>query len=373
MSTGKRNLIFQFLEALMIIMVIDDHMSTRIGILASIFPYNSFYMPLFVFISGYFYHEQKIGENIKHKIRHLLLTYLAWAVLGEMVAYIFLRMNIVNWYVDPFNLKNLIKLFTLNPLTSIVGASWFVIMLFWVSVIYNVVNHLFKLRGPQQDYAFLFVFVALGVLDLKLCMAGFNHYLPYLFILRTLWFIQFYHMGKLFHRYWEGYVKKWSSLYTCISCVGINVLLICLVGDKVNFFSTGWMDSFHSSFLPIVTSFTGILFWYKVMQYFSEKLGGVHIIDYIAENTFTIMECHLIFVNLPNFYAYYQYLQGNAFYANFPAAKFIANAWLRYSPNTRLVGFFCGILGSLLTIFLIHWANSQIKRLSKRFQNGLLR
>lgn len=35
-------------------MVIDDHMSTRIGILSSLFPYNSFYMPLFVFISGYY-------------------------------------------------------------------------------------------------------------------------------------------------------------------------------------------------------------------------------------------------------------------------------------------------------------------------------
>ena len=37
---------------LAIIMVIDDHMSSRIGFLSSIFPYNSFYMPLFVFISG---------------------------------------------------------------------------------------------------------------------------------------------------------------------------------------------------------------------------------------------------------------------------------------------------------------------------------
>ena len=58
-----RNQTFQYLEALAIIMVIDDHVGTRIGFLSSIFPYNSFYMPLLVFISGYFYHKKPI-KNI---------------------------------------------------------------------------------------------------------------------------------------------------------------------------------------------------------------------------------------------------------------------------------------------------------------------
>lgn len=59
-----------------------------------------------------------------------------------------------------------------------------------------------------------------------------------------------------------------------MGCVGVNVLLICMVGDYINFYATAGMGSFHSSILPIVTSFTGSLFWYKVMQYLSEKLGG---------------------------------------------------------------------------------------------------
>lgn len=53
MEKMNRNQTFQWVEALAILMVLDDHMSTRIGILSSIFPYNSFYMPMFVFISGY--------------------------------------------------------------------------------------------------------------------------------------------------------------------------------------------------------------------------------------------------------------------------------------------------------------------------------
>lgn len=58
-----------------------------------------------------------------------------------------------------------------------------------------------------------------------------------------------------------------------------------------------------------------------------------------------------MFVNLPNFYAYYQYLHGNVLYANFPVAKFIGGAWLRYSPNTRLIGFFLWFTGKLIDYF----------------------
>ena len=61
MSVKKRNMTFNCLQALLILMVIDDHVSSRIGLLTSIFPYDSFFMPFFVFISGYFASMQNHG------------------------------------------------------------------------------------------------------------------------------------------------------------------------------------------------------------------------------------------------------------------------------------------------------------------------
>lgn len=55
-----RNVTFSCLEAIAIIMVIDDHTGRHIDILSNVFPYNSFYMPLFVFISGYFYKKTNL-------------------------------------------------------------------------------------------------------------------------------------------------------------------------------------------------------------------------------------------------------------------------------------------------------------------------
>ena len=78
-----RNQTFQYLEALAIIMVIDDHVGTRIGFLSSIFPYNSFYMPLLVFISGYFYHKKPIKKYLIHKTKKLFLPYMVWNIIGN--------------------------------------------------------------------------------------------------------------------------------------------------------------------------------------------------------------------------------------------------------------------------------------------------
>lgn len=87
----------------------------------------------------------------------------------------------------------------------------------------------------------------------------------YRFVLRTIWYLQFYHMGRMFRLYWERQVERWRLLYTCGVCCAINILLICVFGDKVNFYSTSGMSQFNSWWMPLCTSITGTLFWYKVM------------------------------------------------------------------------------------------------------------
>ena len=65
----ERNQTFSYLYALAIIMVIDDHCGSRIGFFTSIFPYDSFFMPLFVFCSGYFYKHNNFVSILKHKTK----------------------------------------------------------------------------------------------------------------------------------------------------------------------------------------------------------------------------------------------------------------------------------------------------------------
>lgn len=92
----------------------------------------------------------------------------------------------------------------------------------------------------------------------------------------------------------------------------------------------------------------------------SKRIGQVRIVDFVAENTFTIMMCHLIFVNIPNFVVYLQIRGGGTAFGDFPVQKFIAGAWVRYSPASRLAGFVCGLLGSLLVAWIINKAKEWI-------------
>ena len=349
---------FQYLKALLIIMVIDDHMSSHIGILSSVFPYNSFYMPLFVMISGYFYKKQPIIENLKKKINHLLFPYIVWCLLGNLLAYCLYKFDIVNWYI-PLTL-NMIKKILIHEPTPMVGAGWFAIMLFYVTVLYNVIRILLKKEGLVIDISILLVSIILGVWILQLCMEGYAKDIVTVSFFRLVFYFQFYHIGWMFKCYWEKGLKKWNGLYVCLGCVFCNVILMCLLKKNINFNSTANMGFFNSRYLPLVTSITGGLFWYEVVSYLTKKNEKIRWIDFIADNTFVIMMSHLIFANIPNFYVYFKIRQGSKLYVDFDMLAFRSGPWFRYTSETCILGFFCGLIGSLIIAYIISVVKSRI-------------
>ncbi len=364
----QRNQIFQYLKAIAIVMVIDDHMSTRIGILSSIFPYNSFYMAMLVFISGYFYKKRGVAVNIGKKVKGLLIPYLGWAIAGIVVAYILKNLGIVNWHRSVRDSSFLWNLLAIEP-PPIVGAMWFAIMLLWVSILYNLIRAIPIWRSEHRsDYALLALSILVGMLSLKLCMAGYCSNRWYLPFLRAAFYFPFFHMGVMFRRYWEKYIQNVRTLYLCGICVLINVILLCEYGESVNFYSTSGMASFQSFWLPFVTSVTGTLFWYKLAQFVSTRVGSVGVIDFIADNTFCIMASHLLFINIPNFFVYFRKLGGSERYPDFDMELFRNSPWVRYSPNTRLAGFFCGLICSLLLAWLLEILKRKFTEIMKRSQ-----
>lgn len=351
-TAGKRNQTFNFLYTMAIIMVIDDHCSTRIGFLSSIFPYNSFYMPMFVFASGYFFKFGGCLSVLKHKSQKLLIPYLLWNVAAMMVACLLDKLTGVDWVKTPSLYTVLFMLANQSP-TSLNGAAWFVNMLFWVSVGYNVLRNILK-PGVKNDILLTILFVFTGFATVELCIQGYSAKTSlWLFVLRNAFYIQFYHYGYMFRRYGERFIHKCKRIAVCSACVLVNVVLIIIFGEKINFYSTALMRSFYVWYLPLMTSMSGILFYYEIMEYLSGKIGQNPITDFISRNTLTIMQVHLLFANLPNFYAYSQYMKGNPAFADFPINKFINGAWVRYSPDSRLIGFFCGVIGSFIVAYLL--------------------
>ena len=354
--SNKRNLIFSYLEAIAILMVIDDHTGTHINILANIFPYNSFYMPLFVFISGYFYKKQGVLKNIKNKIIHLFIPYIICTLIGNGIAFILEKNNLVYWY-ESISSTSIWQWLTVCP-PSTTSAAWFAIMLLWVSIAYNSICGIIKSESKSVAYIMLIALICIGEISVHFCMRGYNTNLNYLPWLRMAFYIQFYHLGVMFKKYWESYIQKMHIEIVCGLCVLINLLLFNFYGRDISFPSSCWMGNFKSWYLPIITSITGILFWYKIMQVFSEKIGEVKIIEFLAQNTFLIMEIHLFFINIPNFYTLYKVVFGKLLCIEFDRGVFEATPWV--GVNGNIYSFFTGLIGSVIFIHIIRMCKMKL-------------
>ena len=217
----ERNQTFVYLYVLTILMVIDDHCGTRIGFLSGIFPYNSFYMPLFVFASGYFFHQRPLWDTLKRRTKRILLPYIVWDVVMVALAFPVDAILHVNWSRKP-SVLTVVRMLVDSPTTTLNGAAWFAIMIFWLSILYTVLRMIVR-SGVVQDCILTAVLVALGMIAVYLCMYHMPQDEYALFAMRlacrTLFFLQFYHLGYVFKKYFEAHMQRLNKGIVCIVCV----------------------------------------------------------------------------------------------------------------------------------------------------------
>lgn len=94
---------------------------------------HAFHMPMFFFISGFFYKKRdcSIGEYFGKKARSLLVPYISFGITHYFVKII----------LDGFSIKPLIYLFTFNTVSlPIAGALWFLTALFFTDIIYFLLD-----------------------------------------------------------------------------------------------------------------------------------------------------------------------------------------------------------------------------------------
>ena len=162
-----------------------------------------------------------------------------------------------------------------------------------------------------------------------------------------------------------------STCLLCGICIFINLLLIYFYGYDINFSASCWMANFNSYYLPVITSLTGILFWYKIMQEFSENWGGgFSTINFFAKNTFWIMESHLFFINIPSFYTWYKKVFQGITYSSFDQKLFESSPWM--GSNGSIVAFFTGVIGSAIFVCIIRFGQKKVRLLSNKYLNNIV-
>lgn len=297
-KTGRKtNKTFMILSALGIIFVVDDHLAHPLSILTSIFPYDSFYMPMFAFISGYFFKEtycrswkDTIIYGIK-KFQKLFLPYLGWILFYDCLNWLFCHWGI--WHIGPLPLREIIYgIVTSGVVFAFNSPAWFAPLLFCVSVCYCMLR--FLLRKCWNDTFALVALISLGAASVYIARTDYN--VPLLYTpLKIAFFLQFYHMGLFFKNHLETWFHKTSTITVCFTAVTCNIILISIYGHAIEFGLCSAMAGFGTTnlLLPLITSVTGIAFWLKIANLLVPIWGESKLVNYISDHTFFIMTHHI--------------------------------------------------------------------------------
>lgn len=212
---------------------------------------HAFHMPMFFFVSGFFFRFSDTKNFLKKKIKTLIIPYI---IFGSFNIYIYSLLK-GKFYYNAFE-----HLFWINTEGLMdVGAVWFLTSLFWASIIYLIIN---KLVMPRSMIHLIVVVLAiLGNLSYQLSSIRLPWSLESAFVA-----VGFIHLGNIFYKkkdntiinrifklsffelliltvitcyliYINGYINMRTGQYANISLFWINALLsIIIVWNTSKFF-----------------------------------------------------------------------------------------------------------------------------------------
>ena len=173
-QTHPRDIRFTVLSVLGMIFIVDGHLNNSFLDWGGMFPYYSFHVPLFLFISGYFYRPDfpSEGDLSLHNL------FIEPFITGHQFVY-----NLAAWFVPALFLVEVVNLFLRRLMGGIIKKEWFRTLLYLV----------------------------IGISGILLAMSEKNTG-PWLPLVRTMFFLPIYQFGVLYraelerHDSWNGFL-----------------------------------------------------------------------------------------------------------------------------------------------------------------------
>ena len=267
---------------------------------------NQFHMPFFFIISGYLYKKKdKWLDFLLGKIRGLWVPYVLSSVITIMFS--------LAWRVSGnklFLLKRLIKAGLLLEPGPLLGAMWFIQVLFYSILLYDlivrIINRAFELQSE----------IVISVIVVVLLVVGINTHLPYhcSVILNTVFFI---HLGQLMKNH-----RHWASCKIPMFFVLFSVCVIISILNKTSYTT----NTYTNPMLFIVSALTGSIgiigickyvyrenYLFRGLAYLGEKSKGPLIWQFVAFKiviAFQIVVYRLSWERIIEFPVIYEYASG---------------------------------------------------------------
>lgn len=291
---------FGILSALAIIMIVAGHTGYDILTVGGLFPYYSFHVPLFLFISGYFYRteeEERPLLYVKKKAKRLLLPYFVWNLVYGLIAWA-LRAFCGFSMGEAVSFKTLFVSPFLNGYQFIYNyAAWFVPVLFLIEMMNLCMRLILRKLHLQYEWLILLGSLLVGMAVVQFAIGG-HVWGLYKTPGRILFLYPCFQMGRYYKKKLESRDALGNLPYFTI-VTGLQVLLhLCCNGLA---YSSVWCTGFaNGPLIPYVTVVSGVAFWLRVSKILSplcdmaavRPTGGFLL--YLSRNTYAVMMHHVM-------------------------------------------------------------------------------
>lgn len=302
-GSGERNRTMGILTGIAIILVVLGHLDMSELSVFGLFPYYSFHVCVFIFVSGYFYspeHEEHVLSYIARKALRLLVPYYVCNLIYGIVSTILSQRGFT--YCNPISLWRLcIEPFLGGHQFGLNFAAWFVPALFVVELI-NILGrrllNLIRLTDDNlsrfhlnRDLCLFMITLAAGIATVYLAQGG-HVWGMYKTPGRILFMLPVYELGVLYRSRLEEYELHIPDGW-CIAGVCLIQLIVYTVASGLLNFSVVWCTSFASyAWVPYATSITGIWLWLRISRMIADTAPG-HALDRVGAGSYHIMMHHI--------------------------------------------------------------------------------
>ena len=288
----ERNLTFSILSCIAILLIILGHLDYNVLEFGGLFPYYSYHVMIFVFITGYFYKiedEKHILAFIKRKAIRLLLPYGICNLFIGLLVMILHRFGFIyggnvtlyNLFVAPFADGHQ---FMLN------APGWFIPALFLLEVCNVIGRRILSMIKLDNEYVIMILYLTLGITTVILSQRG-SVYDWYRIPGRLMFMAPVLQLGRLYKAKLEG--KDTLKNLPYFSILLILNLILC-VSQAGLAFSAVWVNGFkNNALIPYITTVTGIALWLRISKIIASIPGKHAVADYVGRHTMEICLYHL--------------------------------------------------------------------------------
>lgn len=297
MINKTRNVQMDILRGIGIILIVLGHS----GFQYTHFLYL-FHLAIFFIVSGYFFNEDyvKDKESLKRyiikKIKRLYIPFAIGNIICILLNNFFINVNLYNninhhYFTIKEMIINILKVILFKGHTEMLGATWFLPILFVITVAYAIIEYIMK-KCSNKNTNIIQLIVSILFFTIGYCLSIKNINIKIISIQFLTCYILF-DFGRKIGKY------KIETKNSTKMLIMISTFILLIILNRL-----GTIELSKNEYTnPIYFISVSILGWYLIyeLSYFVSKTKVItQILQYIGQNTMPILILHFVAFKIIN-------------------------------------------------------------------------